>query len=136
MFGILKKKDKIYKIKLERFNTQLCNYYNLKQNMHKSKEYEKLDSSFEEAFNSFLNRSMYELELEFDKSEYQNNLELYHSNVKENFKTGGNFDTEDIVKNLTFMFQVKINDPKFAGQTKNRLDNSELTPFSNYFFSK
>jgi hypothetical protein len=86
MFGILKKKDKIYKIKLERFNTQLCNYYNLKQNMHKSKEYEKLDSSFEEAFNSFLNRSMYELELEFDKSEYQNNLELYHSNVKENFK--------------------------------------------------
>jgi len=56
--------------------------------------------------------------------------------INENMKSVGRFDKEDIILNLSYMFQVKINEPKFAGQNKSKLDNSELTQFSNYFFNK
>lgn len=56
--------------------------------------------------------------------------------IAENFKSIGSFEAEDIMANFSFMFQVKINEPKFAGQTKDKLDNSELTQFANYFFKK
>lgn len=56
--------------------------------------------------------------------------------IDENYKKIGHFEVDDIMANFSFMFQVKINEPKFAGQTKDKLDNSELTQFSNYFFKK
>jgi len=67
------------------------------------------------------------------KNKMQHYINKY---IAENFKSIGKFEKEDIMNNLSFMFQVKINEPKFAGQTKNKLDNSELTQFSNYFFNK
>jgi len=48
----------------------------------------------------------------------------------------GQLETEDIMSSLTFMFMVKINEPSFAGQTKEKLDNPELVQFGNYFFKK
>lgn len=67
----------------------------------------------------------------------KNKMKQYiNSYIAENFKSIGKFEAEDIMNNLSFMFQVKINEPKFAGQTKNKLDNTELTPFSNFFFNK
>jgi len=56
--------------------------------------------------------------------------------ISENFKNIGKFEKEDIMANFSFMFQVKINEPKFAGQNKSKLDNSELTQFANHFFNK
>ena len=48
----------------------------------------------------------------------------------------GVLDGEDIYSSLTFMFMVKINEPSFAGQTKEKLNNPELVQFGNYFFKK
>jgi len=48
----------------------------------------------------------------------------------------GKLETEDIISSLTFIFMVKINEPSFAGQTKEKLDNTELLQFGNYFFKK
>lgn len=48
----------------------------------------------------------------------------------------GLLETDDIVSSLTFLFMVKINNPSFEGQTKNKLNNTELISFGNYFFSK
>lgn len=56
--------------------------------------------------------------------------------IGENFKNIGTFETEDIMSSLSFMFQVKINDPKFGGQTKDKLENTELLSFGNFFFKK
>jgi DNA gyrase subunit B len=67
------------------------------------------------------------------KSKMQHYINEY---IAENFKSIGKFEKEDIMNSMSFMFQVKINEPKFAGQTKNKLDNSELTQFSNFFFKK
>lgn len=48
----------------------------------------------------------------------------------------GALDDEDILSSLTYMFMVKINEPSFFGQTKEKLNNPELQQFGTYFFKK
>lgn len=68
---------------------------------------------------------------------FQNKIKQFINDyIAENMKTIGKFEKDDIFSNLSYMFQVKINEPKFAGQNKTKLDNSELTQFSNHFFNK
>ncbi len=67
------------------------------------------------------------------KTQIKNTINSY---IEENHKKIGSFETEDIINSLTFMFMVKINEPLFAGQTKEKLNNPELQQFGNYFFKK
>lgn len=46
------------------------------------------------------------------------------------------FEQEDIFNNLTFMLSVKINQPSFAGQTKDKLNNPESSILTNHFMKK
>lgn len=67
------------------------------------------------------------------KNQIKNIINEY---ISENHKKIGKFELDDIINNLTFMFMVKINEPSFAGQTKEKLNNPELQPFGTYFFKK
>lgn len=46
------------------------------------------------------------------------------------------FEQEDIFNNLTFMLSVKINQPSFSGQTKDKLNNPESGVITKYFMEK
>lgn len=46
------------------------------------------------------------------------------------------FESEDIFSTLTFMLSVKINQPSFAGQTKDKLNNPESSVMTTYFMKK
>jgi len=56
--------------------------------------------------------------------------------VKENRKSNQYYETEDIFGNFSFMYSVKLNEPKFSGQTKEALDNVEVTTIANTFLKK
>lgn len=46
------------------------------------------------------------------------------------------FETEDIFAYMTFMLSVKINQPSFAGQTKDKLNNPESSVMTTAFMKK
>lgn len=46
------------------------------------------------------------------------------------------FETEDIFSFMTFMLSVKINQPSFAGQTKDKLNNPESAVMTTFFMKK
>lgn len=46
------------------------------------------------------------------------------------------FEQEDLFGNMTFMLSVKINNPSFAGQTKDKLNNPESSVITTYFMKK
>lgn len=46
------------------------------------------------------------------------------------------FETEDIFSSMTFMLSVKINQPSFAGQTKDKLNNPESAVMTTFFMKK
>lgn len=43
-------------------------------------------------------------------------------------------EIEDILSNMTFVYSVQIQDPMFSGQTKEALNNPEISPLSTEFF--
>jgi len=43
-------------------------------------------------------------------------------------------ETEDIMSNMTFVYSVQIQDPMFSGQTKEALNNPEISPLSTEYF--
>jgi DNA gyrase/topoisomerase IV subunit B len=43
-------------------------------------------------------------------------------------------ETEDILSNMTFIYSVQIQDPMFSGQTKEALNNPEISPLATDFF--
>jgi len=57
----------------------------------------------------------------------------FNEYVKENKKNAPFYETEDIFGNFSFMFSVKLNEPKFSGQTKESLDNVEVTTIATFF---
>ena len=46
------------------------------------------------------------------------------------------FETEDIFSYMSFMLSVKINQPSFAGQTKDKLNNPESAVMTTFFMKK
>lgn len=64
-------------------------------------------------------------------------FKLQMKNIMNEFiQLGGSkkvFETEDIFNGLTFMLSVKINQPSFAGQTKDRLNNPESSVMTTAF---
>lgn len=46
------------------------------------------------------------------------------------------FEQEDLFGNMTFMLSVKINNPSFAGQTKDKLNNPESSVITTHFMKK
>ena len=64
-------------------------------------------------------------------------FKLQMKNIMNEFiQLGGSkkvFETEDIFNGLTFMLSVKINQPSFAGQTKDRLNNPESSIMTTAF---
>lgn len=61
---------------------------------------------------------------------------IFNEFVHEMKISKNNFETEDIFHVLTFMLSVKINQPSFAGQTKDKLNNPESAIMTTSFMKK
>jgi DNA gyrase subunit B len=61
---------------------------------------------------------------------------FFNEYVKDTRKNPIFYETEDIFGNFSFMFSVKLNEPKFSGQTKEALDNVEVTTIATAFLKK